>query len=273
MLLLLSSFPLIVCVTALSQEGRYLTDFVGKVKIPLEVMDPAQYNLSPAETSVIRQNLQRLRDLLIAQPTLNPPRGVEVDGAMLIDWTSLCHEPPCPKVTVAFSGIFRFREYYEEKGKPVFQDEAEAVMSISANNPDGTLGSVNSPVYEGIKDLKGHSVFFQPPKIGELGGFLLYRNYPKNVDILVLTKNPKPYWVPMDSEMGTPLVIANPDFLNPALPRTAIQVIAIFFKYGPQFDPTSDKYNENNANPANLRLRDMEQKSDWRAVSSILAAP
>jgi hypothetical protein len=284
------------------------------------------------------------------------------------------------------------------------------MMNLRVNDPDETLGRSNDPGYEGMRDLKGHRVFFQPPKIGELGGFSLYRNYPKNVDILVLTKNPKPYWVPltqeafllmrireteeqsakmakvsrdpagdvyrewiakrperekiaravyeqmkktdpqnaekqfeeskkneititeglrknmeqnppqartpaeldfdrrlalhkeklaamtpaqrqaqvryfpsrngmdpdivpMDSEMGTPLVIANPDFMKPALPRTAIQVIAVFFKYGPQFDPTSNKYDETNANPANLRLRDMEQKSDWRAVSSILAAP
>lgn len=82
----------------------------------------------------------------------------------------------------------------------------------------------------------------------------------------------EPDIVPMDSEVGNPLVIANPDFFDPALPRVAIQLIAVSFKYGPGFDPTGTNYNESNSNPANLRLRDMEQKSDWRAVSSILSA-
>ena len=82
----------------------------------------------------------------------------------------------------------------------------------------------------------------------------------------------EPDLVPPDSKQGTPLVIANPNFMNPSLPRTAIQLIAVFFKYGPQFDPTS-KDEGRDENPANLRLREMEQKSNWTAIGSILSGP
>jgi hypothetical protein len=351
--------------------------------------------------------LQRLKDLLLAQPALNPPRGVEVEGSFYIVWSSLCPEPPCPNVSAASSAHARFREYLEYQGKPAIVNEAGAVMDVNINDPDATLGSYNS--LGGMKNLKGRLVFFQLSKIGEIQGYPLYRHYADNLNILILTKSPKPYWLPLtqeeflqmkirgtedelakmakashdpagdgyrhwiaeqperkktarevyqdmkktnpqmaekfleeskkgeaavteglrkdmeknppqarfaleldferrlarhkavlaamtpgqrqaqvryfpsrdgiepdlvppDSKLGTPLVIANPNFMNPSLPRTAIQLIAVFFKYGPQFDPTR-KDEGRDENPANLRLREMEQKSNWTAISSVLSGP
>jgi hypothetical protein len=405
--LFIPAMLLMFCVTALPQEGRYLPDFTGKVTLPLDLRDPAQYHLSAVETSALRQNLQRLKDLLLAQPALNPPRGVEFNGDIRIAWTSLCPEPPCPNVSVASNLHARFLEYFEYNGKPALPNEAEAVMDLHINDPEETLGSSN--LAASMKNLKGRWVFFQLPKIGEIQGYPLYRNYPDNLNILILTKSPKPYWLPLtqeeflqmkirdteeelakmakvshdpagdayrqwvagqpernkihrevyeqtkktnpqwaeksleesekteatvteglrkymeknppqarsylelaferrlarhkavlasmtpgqrqaqvryfpsrdpiepdllplDSELGTPLVIANPNFMNRSLPPTAIQLIAVFFRYGPHFDPTN-KDEGRDENPANLRLLEMEQKSNWTAISSILSGP
>jgi len=405
--LFIPAMLLMFCLTALPQEGRYLPDFTGKVKLPLDLRDPAQYHLSAVETNALRLNLQRLKDLLLVQPALNPPRGVEVEGDIHIVWSSLCPEPPCPNVSVPSDAHARFREYLEYQGKPAIVNEAVAIMDININDPEETLGSYNSA--GSMKNLKGRGVFFQLPKIGEIQGYPLYRNYQANLNILILTKSPKPYWLPLtqeeflqmkirgteeelakmakvsrdpagdayrqwiaeqperektargvyqemkktnpqmaekfleeskkgeatvteglrkymeknppqarfaleldferrlarhkavlaamtpgqrqaqvryfpsrdgiepdlvppDSKLGTPLVIANPNFMNPSLPRTAIQLIAVFFQYGPQFDPTR-KDEGRDENPANLRLREMEQKSTWSAISSILSGP
>jgi hypothetical protein len=76
-----------------------------------------------------------------------------------------------------------------------------------------------------------------------------------------------PMLAPVGSRQGQALVKANPEWYDPALPRTAFQLISLRFQYGG--DPHFDRP-ESTRNTDYLRVWQMLHTSDWGAISAAL---
>ncbi len=80
----------------------------------------------------------------------------------------------------------------------------------------------------------------------------------------------EPDLAPPGSEFGIPQAVPNRDWFDPALPRTAIQLVAIMFNYSPHFDPDNPQPSEDGS-VAGLRVSEMKRTADWKAVSAALS--
>lgn len=67
-----------------------------------------------------------------------------------------------------------------------------------------------------------------------------------------------------------PLVVVNPQWFDPVLPRSAFQFIAVTFDYGAGFDPDDPKPDDAGS-VESVRLSDMKRTTDWKAVAALLA--
>lgn len=68
-----------------------------------------------------------------------------------------------------------------------------------------------------------------------------------------------------DDPKGWPLVTVNPEIINRALPRTAVQLIEVFFISDPPWSPLE------NPDPSARGVSEMEQTSNWAALRELLA--
>jgi hypothetical protein len=80
----------------------------------------------------------------------------------------------------------------------------------------------------------------------------------------------EPDLAPQGSKEARPLIIVNPEWFDPSLPKSAIQLISVTFEYGPSFDPNDPKPGEDGSVEA-LRLWEMKRTLDWKSISSLLA--
>jgi hypothetical protein len=80
----------------------------------------------------------------------------------------------------------------------------------------------------------------------------------------------EPDLAPKGSEEARPLVVVNPEWFDPSLPKSAIQLISVTFEYGPSFDPDDPKPGDDGSVEA-LRLWEMRRTIDWSSISSLLA--
>jgi hypothetical protein len=80
----------------------------------------------------------------------------------------------------------------------------------------------------------------------------------------------EPDLAPQGSKEAWPLVIINPEWFDPALPRSAVQLVCITFDFGPSFDPNDPKPGEDGSVDS-LRLWEMKRTIDWKSISSLLA--
>jgi hypothetical protein len=74
--------------------------------------------------------------------------------------------------------------------------------------------------------------------------------------------------VPASAEGATPLVMVNPGLFDPALPRTAVQLIAIRFTYGARYmdeHPTPPNYA-----PDAIRTWEIRQALDYERLRSLM---
>ena len=88
--------------------------------------------------------------------------------------------------------------------------------------------------------------------------------YLRNEDAL------EPDLAPPGGQWSWPLVIANPQWFDAALPRSAFQFISVVFEYEPHFDPDDPQPDDVGA-VESVRLSDMKRTSDWKALSESLA--
>jgi hypothetical protein len=80
----------------------------------------------------------------------------------------------------------------------------------------------------------------------------------------------EPDLAPPGAAGSWPLVVANPQWFDPALPRSAFQFIAAVFEYGAGFDPDDPKPDDAGSIES-VRLSDMKRTADWKAVAALLA--
>jgi hypothetical protein len=318
----------------LAQDIRWLPDFEGKAsmlvtKATKESM--VDLGLSPSDTDAYNQELRRLADLLLSQPALKAPRGVELKCWLQIGSVGdLGRKDPVPSV-----GFVQFYPYLQGTVKPTIPKECSVEMYIQVNDPKICL-VLGAGDY---RDSQGRRIFREPRKVGEFQGFPVYSRSAVIFDMLILTRSRRPIWKPLTREEfirgeirrmgkelatmglavqsstdplrrqmekhnaalaamsaaerqaqarflqdfkglgpdlapigssdGIPLVVANPDWFDPSLPRWAIQLIVVGFEYGPRFDPENPKFDKD-IGVAPLRLLETRQTTDWKAISSLL---
>jgi len=106
--------------TSLCAGGpKYLPDYPGRASVKVDTGNTGDYRLNPAEASAYHQNLRRLADLLLAQPTLSRPRGINIEGVIgAHPIGSFMNHPPAPSAPVPGSGQFYYQDCLEIDGKP-----------------------------------------------------------------------------------------------------------------------------------------------------------
>lgn len=182
---------------ALAGEVEYLPDYPGKVKVDVSRENTSMHGLSVADAAVFNANFERLRDLLIAQPEFNPPKGVAIDGYMRAnDEVTKAKGVPVP----AFGHLLSQPCYRNKKtGQPVWHKYTTDEIVVRVNNPYEVLDPF---------DLDGAEVKIcnEPTRAGEIKGFPIYRT--ENGDeFIMLSHSDKLPWVPYTREEFVNLMI------------------------------------------------------------------
>jgi hypothetical protein len=320
-------------------DNKYLVDYHGVADIKISTDYDRVYKLKPADLAVYRQNRQRLVDLILAQPGVKSPHGVSLIGLARACPPLALEEPDHPAWPVPTICIIHCNSIFERDGKPDWGSDSPVEMTVYLNDPENS-GFQN---YGGEKwtDSKGRTIYYQANRVGDIQGFSVYR--PRNQgdkEILILSQNRKPIWLPLsneeflnawirrmekdlaeDGEYGKdpsfpprmrlerhravlaamspaerqaqamylrhddaplepelalkgspyawPLVIVNPEWFDPALPRSAVQLISVQFNYATSFDPDGPQPDDDGG-VESLRLSSMKSTCDWKAIGSLL---
>jgi len=81
------------------------------------------------------------------------------------------------------------------------------------------------------------------------------------------------FWESIDAPDGAPLVIVNPDFLDPALPPDAIQVIVADFNYVRGIERGRPLGPNEGAMASNLGVSRMKLESRWSSLRALMPEP
>lgn len=176
-------------------EFIYLPDAPGQVKASVTKGGyESYYRLSRQENAAFNRNLQEVLNVILDQPFLKPPRGVELRG-WLRNWHSpLCKKEPCRGVPVNGQGILFFHFLFESKGKAVPIIVTDNEMDFWINDPETAIGANRL----GITDSRGRKITLQLPRMGEINGAAYFRE--GRSELLVLSRSDKPWWLPVSRE-------------------------------------------------------------------------
>ncbi len=174
----------------LAAEFDYLPDHPGTVKVTVDRQNTKMYGLAAADAASFNANLERLRDLLIAPPQFNPPKGVSIDGYMRADdYVPKTKGVPVP----AFAHIFSKSCFRDKKtNQPVFFQFPTDEIEVIVNNPRGGLDNY-------AKTDAGVEFFIEPKRTGDIAGFPLVRD-DNGDEIIILSRNGEIPWVPVSRE-------------------------------------------------------------------------
>jgi hypothetical protein len=176
--------------SAFVAEFDFLPDHPGKVKVDVTRANTAMHNLSAADAAAFNANLERLRDLLIAQPEFNPPKGVAIDGYMRAN----DQVPKVKGVPVPAFGHLLSQPCYRDKktGQPVWLKFTTDEIVVRVNNPYEVLDPLG---------MEGDEVriCYEPKRTGEVNGFPIYR-VENGDEFIMLSLSDKLPWVPYTRE-------------------------------------------------------------------------
>jgi hypothetical protein len=175
---------------AFASEFDYLPDHPGTVKVDVSRANTSMYGLSTADAAAFNANLERLRDLLIAQPDFDPPKGITIFGYMRAnDYVPKVKGVPVP----AFGHLLSQPCYRDKKtGQPVWLKFTTDEIVVRVNNPYEVL----DPLGEEGANVK---ICYEPIRAGEINGFPIYR-VGNGDEVIMLTRSDKPLWVPYTRE-------------------------------------------------------------------------
>jgi len=173
----------------LGGEFTYLTEHPGKVSVSAERQNTRGHKLSAGEAAAFNANLERLRELLLAQPVFTPPLGVKVAGYIRAeDDPAASRNAPVPGY-----GFIRFHFYFLDKktGKPDWICCTTDEIQLYINQP-GEGFQLVPPDHRA-------RFYYEPKQTGERNGFPVYRAADGD-EIIVLHRGTKPLWVPVTRE-------------------------------------------------------------------------
>jgi len=176
--------------SAFAAEFDYLPDQPGAVKVDVSRQNTSIYNLSAVDAAAFNANLERLRDLLIAQPEFNPPKGVAIDGYMRAD----DQVPKVKGVPVPAFGDLLSKPCFRAKktGQPVWLQFTTDEIVVHVNNPKGGIDGF-------VRTDAGVDFLYEPKRTGEINGFPVFRA-DNGDEIIVLSSNGELPWVPVTRE-------------------------------------------------------------------------
>lgn len=180
-------------------EFVFRPDEPGKVKASVTKGGYEKYyRMTKAEDAAFDGNLKRVLDVILEQPSLKPPRGVELRG-WLRNWHSSFCPPngPCRDVPVNGQGILFFHFLFEGKnGKTVPIIVTDITMDLWINDLDQAVGTTS--LGDGIRDSRGRKLMILPPRLGELNGAHYFKD--GRTGLLVISRGDRRWWEPVSRE-------------------------------------------------------------------------
>jgi hypothetical protein len=171
----------VFCLGSNEWDNVYINDVPGKANIIVETANTPRYDLKPAEAAAFHANLRRFRDLLMAQPMINSPLGVDILG-----WIRANGGGQVVKTApVRGDGYCNYYPYVlDSKTKQPGRMIASVwTFNIYINDPAGAF------------EMDG-KLFYEPKPAGQINGFPVYRTS-QSREIIVLSSTGKPLWFPL----------------------------------------------------------------------------
>jgi hypothetical protein len=165
-------------------DNVYVNDFPGKANIIVETSNTPRFGLKPAEAVAFHASLRRLRDLLMAQPSISSPLGIEIRGWIRADGGGQVVKT----APVRGEGCCIYYPYVlDSKTKqPNRMIASDWTFNLYLNDPAGAF------------EMDG-KLFYEPKPVGQLHGFPVYRTS-QSREIIVLSSTGKPLWFPLTCE-------------------------------------------------------------------------
>lgn len=178
-------------------ELVYRPDAPGEIKVKVTRGGYEKYyRMSKGEDALYNNHLKGILDIIIDRPYLRPPRGVELRG-WLRNWTtSSCPKEPCLGVPIAGQGVFIYHVLLDYNGKTVPIIASDIETNFSINDLEEALGHYQSFG----QDSQGRRVAILPDRIGDVNGAALFRIPGQITEQLIITRNDKPWWLPVSKE-------------------------------------------------------------------------
>jgi hypothetical protein len=174
-------------------DWDYVPDAPGRAA--LEVSRGAMtgyYRLTKPESVAFDQSLQKIHDVVLAQPHLRPPRGIDLEG-WIRQWKSpVCGErderKPCLGVPVAGEGHMHYSYFFNINGKP--QTVTEGWKNADWSITD--LGSAHGGGAGAEVSQLGFSLQLTPH--GQIDGVPVFKNPATQTAIIVFARSGRPPW-------------------------------------------------------------------------------
>lgn len=318
-------------------EFQFLHEHPGKFTATATASNVPQKKLDKGSAARYRQNLEKLRNLLAAQPVMKEPKGVDIIGY----FRPLDNFPDARNIPAPGFGYLRFHFYHAspKDGKPIRICCTTDEISVSINDPLQGLELYSASGYP-------TKAFYEPQQAGEIDGFPIYRMGGGD-EVLVMKRGTRPLWVPVTREEyvraqlkqwekttegmpspeefrrltgmempvntltleiikrhraaletmsaeerkmqarqlnwdakepslapvgsseGRPLVRVNPAWFDPALPRTAFQLITFRFGYSGSMNPDRPGVTQH-GDISPFRVWKSLHTSNWKEISNAL---
>ena len=176
--------PLLL-VAAVSGQGLYQPDLPGTATITVHRPTPSQQDLTATEAAAFGNNLEALRDLLLALPVFRSPKGMSIDGHWWADGT----QSGAARGPAQGGGTLWF---YPALVKPRaggsrFRFEATVGVQVHINKPTSGL------------ERYADEHFYEPTRKGEVNGLPIYRGE-LDCELLPISRTGAVPWVPVTRE-------------------------------------------------------------------------
>jgi hypothetical protein len=172
-------------------------DAPGEVKVKVSRGGYEKYyQMSKDEDALYNNHLKGILNIILDQSYLKPPHGVELRG-WLRNWTtSSCPKGPCLGVPIAGQGVFLYHVLLDFKGKAVPIIASDIETNFSINDLEEALGHYQS--FD--QDSQGRRIAILPDLIGNVNGAALFRIPGHMTERIIITRNNKPWWLPVSKE-------------------------------------------------------------------------
>lgn len=187
----------LVCYGGSAQEPNPFAETPGTYTFKLDAEPLRAYRLDLAGRESARATVQQLNDIFRAAPVMNPPLGFEARSL----GRAFVNRSTCPNENCTASAVVSqlwLQLYYfvkSREGKPVTGDELNVVLTAYTNWAGSTVTQRHQMSFDGIADMSGNMMYFEPRRTRTLGGFPVFDD-----DVVVVTKSHRPFWLPVSRE-------------------------------------------------------------------------
>ncbi len=182
-----------------SGDYSFAPDVSGQMKAAVTKNDKSYYyKLGKKESATYDAGLQKLLNVIIKQPYLNPPPGVELKG-VLRSWGIQGCNAPCLGMPVHGLGTLYFLELLRaDKGWVGPTKETANTLDIEINNLEAATGTPLFP--DNLTDSRGRQFLVQMQPEGSLDGITVYKDHGKGLATLIFSRGNRPWSIPLSRQ-------------------------------------------------------------------------